>query len=80
MTAARGQPKAVSEAANIECLKAVIAGQQLKLSPTRSEFDEVHATERNLFYFACTRARDRLLVSGVIPASDFFEDFAAKRL
>jgi superfamily I DNA/RNA helicase len=59
--------------------EAVIAGQQLKLSPARSEFDEVHDTERNLFYFACTQARDRLLVSNVKPASDFVEDFAAKR-
>lgn len=42
-----------------------------------SELDEVHDTERNLFYVACTRARDRLLVSGVKPASEFFADFAA---
>lgn len=44
-----------------------------------SELDEVHETERNLFYVACTRARDRLLVSGVQPASEFFADFAARR-
>ena len=42
-----------------------------------SELDEVHDTERNLFYVACTRARDRLLVSGVKPASEFFADFSA---
>jgi superfamily I DNA/RNA helicase len=42
-----------------------------------SELDEVHDTERNLFYVACTRARDRLLVSGVRPASEFFADFSA---
>ena len=42
-----------------------------------SELDEVHDTERNLFYVACTRARDRLFVSGVQPASEFFADFAA---
>jgi mRNA-degrading endonuclease RelE of RelBE toxin-antitoxin system len=41
-----------------------------------SELDEVHDTERNLFYVACTRARDRLLVSGVKPASEFFADFS----
>lgn len=41
-----------------------------------SELDEVHDTERNLFYVACTRARDRLLVSGVLPASEFFTDLA----
>jgi len=42
-----------------------------------SELDEVHETERNLFYVACTRARDRLLVSGVQPASECFGGFSA---
>lgn len=40
-----------------------------------SELDEVFETERHLFYVACTRARDRLIVSGVSPASQFFSDF-----
>lgn len=44
-----------------------------------TELDEVHDTERNLFYVACTRARDRLLVSGVKPASEFFADIAVQR-
>ena len=39
------------------------------------ELDEVFETERRLFYVACTRARERLLVSGVDPVSEFFEDF-----
>ena len=34
---------------------------------------------REEMYVACTRARDRLLVSGVQPASEFFADFAARR-
>lgn len=38
------------------------------------ELDEVYETERHLLYVACTRARDRLLVSGVSPASEFFGD------
>ena len=42
------------------------------------ELDEVYETERHLFYVACTRARDRLLVSGVEPASEFFEDLSAR--
>ena len=41
-----------------------------------SELTEVFETERHLFYVACTRARDRLLVSGVAPGSEFFEDLA----
>lgn len=39
------------------------------------ELDEVYETERHLFYVACTRARDRLLISGVKPESEFIEDF-----
>ncbi len=38
------------------------------------ELDDVFETERHLFYVACTRARDRLLVSGVAPGSEFFAD------
>jgi superfamily I DNA/RNA helicase len=34
----------------------------------------VYETERQLFYVACTRARDRLLVSGVKPGSEFLGD------
>lgn len=39
-----------------------------------ADLDEVYATERHLLYVACTRARDRLLVTGVDPASEFLED------
>lgn len=39
------------------------------------ELDEAFEAERHLFYVACTRARDRLLISGVEPGSEFFEDF-----
>jgi mRNA-degrading endonuclease RelE of RelBE toxin-antitoxin system len=41
-----------------------------------SELDEVYETERHLFYVACTRARDQLVVSGVDPASEFFADLS----
>ena len=53
--------------------------ERIETVADESELDEVHETERNLFYVACTRARDRLLVSGVQPASEFFGDFAARR-
>ena len=43
-----------------------------------AELDEVYETERHLFYVACTRARDRLLVSGVEPASEFFADLSVE--
>ena len=39
-----------------------------------ADLEEVYDTERHLLYVACTRARDYLLVSGVIPASEFLDD------
>jgi len=35
---------------------------------------EVYATERHLLYVACTRARERLLVTSVRPSSEFLDD------
>lgn len=40
-----------------------------------SDLDDVYETERHLLYVACTRARDRLLVTGVLPGSEFLSDF-----
>jgi hypothetical protein len=39
-----------------------------------SDLEEVYNTERQLLYVACTRARDHLLVTAVIPASEFLDD------
>jgi hypothetical protein len=44
------------------------------------ELREVFETERHLFYVACTRARDRLHISGAKPISDFVADMAAPLL
>ena len=42
-----------------------------------ADLEEVYDTERHLLYVACTRARDRLLVtSGEVP-SEFLEDLAS---
>lgn len=41
-----------------------------------ADIEEVYNTERNLLYVACTRARDRLWVSGAEPASEFLEDMS----
>ena len=38
------------------------------------DLDDVYETERQLFYVACTRARDQLWVSGVAPASEYLAD------
>ena len=35
---------------------------------------DTYCTERHLLYVACTRARDRLLVTGIKPASEFLDD------
>ena len=43
-----------------------------------SDLQEVYDTERHLLYVACTRARDRLLVSSVSPASEFIDDITAQ--
>jgi superfamily I DNA/RNA helicase len=39
-----------------------------------ADLEEVYNTERHLLYVVCTRARDRLLVTGVTPASEFLND------
>ena len=39
-----------------------------------TELDLVYETERQLFYVACTRARERLFVTGVEPGSEFVGD------
>ena len=41
-----------------------------------TEMDEVFTAERHLLYVALTRARDRALLSGADPASDFLVDLA----
>lgn len=38
------------------------------------ELDEVRITEKQLFYVAATRARDRLVISAVDPGSEFIEE------
>ena len=39
-----------------------------------ADLEEIYDTERHLLYVACTRARDRLLVTGVEPGSEFLAD------
>lgn len=40
-----------------------------------AELDEIFETERRLLYVACTRAREHLLLTGVVPASEYVADF-----
>ena len=39
-----------------------------------ADLEEVYGTERHLLYVACTRARNRLLLTGVEPGSEFLDD------
>lgn len=41
------------------------------------DLEEVYKTERHLLYVACTRARDHLVVTSVVPASEFLDDLRA---
>ena len=41
-----------------------------------AELDDIYETERRLLYVACTRAREHLLLTGVVPASEYLKDFA----
>ena len=47
---------------------------RIELVADEVDLDDVYETERQLFYVACTRARDRLFISGVSPASEFLND------
>lgn len=38
------------------------------------ELDDIYETERQLLYVACTRARDRLIVTGITSGSEFLKD------
>ena len=39
-----------------------------------ADLEDVYTTERQLFYVACTRAREYLFVTGAAPASEFLDD------
>jgi superfamily I DNA/RNA helicase len=50
---------------------------RLEAVADETELDDVYETERHLFYVACTRARDRLLISAVRPVSEYLQDLQA---
>ena len=64
----------------IACDEGVLPLQsRLEAVADETELDDVYETERHLFYVACTRARDRLLISAVRPISEFIKDLQAKQ-
>ena len=48
--------------------------ERLEAVADEVDLDDVYDTERQLLYVACTRARDRLVVTGVAPASEYLSD------
>jgi hypothetical protein len=48
--------------------------ERIEAVSDEADLEEVYNTERHLLYVACTRARDRLLVTGVKPGSEFLGD------
>lgn len=45
-----------------------------------ADLEEIYDTERHLLYVACTRARDRLLVTSDEVPSEFLEDLECDRI
>ncbi|MBB4399101.1 UvrD-helicase domain-containing protein [Bradyrhizobium sp. ERR14] len=43
-----------------------------------AELDDIYETERRLLYVACTRAREHLLLTGLIPVSEYLADLNDK--
>jgi superfamily I DNA/RNA helicase len=59
----------------IACDEQVIPlAERVQSAADESELLATYDSERQLFYVACTRARDHLLVIGVQPASEFLDD------
>ena len=52
--------------------------ERIEAVTDEADIEEVYNTERNLLYVACTRARERLLVTSVAPASEFLEDLRGR--
>lgn len=48
--------------------------ERIEAVTDEADLEEVYNTERHLFYVACTRARDLLLITGLNPPSEFLED------
>ena len=51
--------------------------QRIQAVGDMAEMETIYESERHLLYVACTRPRDRLMVSAVAPGSEFLEDFVA---
>lgn len=48
--------------------------EHLAVVGDEADLEQADETERHLLHAACTRARDRLMISGVKPGSEFLDD------
>ena len=48
--------------------------ERIDTESDEAELEEVYETERHHLYVASTRARDRLLITGMSPGSEFLDD------
>jgi superfamily I DNA/RNA helicase len=51
--------------------------ERVEAAGNEVELEDVYETERRLFCVACTQARNRHLVTGVAPGSEFLADLSA---
>nr|WP_290617446.1 3'-5' exonuclease [Immundisolibacter sp.] len=51
--------------------------QRIESIADGADLEEVYSTERHLLYVAATRAREQLLVTCVVPGSEFLDDLTA---
>jgi hypothetical protein len=57
------------------CDAKVLPSERRLLEATdETALEEIFSTERHLLYIACTRARERLIISGQTPISEFLRD------
>jgi superfamily I DNA/RNA helicase len=52
--------------------------ERIEAASDPSDLEDIYNSERQLLYVACTRARDRLLITNADAASEFLRDFTAK--
>ncbi len=52
--------------------------QRVADAADEAELDDIYETERRLLYVACTRAREHLLLTGILPTSEYLADFIQK--
>ncbi|MDE2200599.1 MAG: hypothetical protein KGJ41_16425, partial [Rhodospirillales bacterium] len=52
---------------------------RIESAAEESDLDEAFDSERHLLYVACTRARDRVAITGLEPGSEFLADMLEGR-